>query len=1107
MLSWKDFFDFSDDAPLKDGVQGIEQLEKVYQRMVAAVENSNQRIAADFAAVQQNAEQLLKTVNGLNMGIESNQKVLAASSSQSEDLVKEYSALKTVQAENLKQIQALQDQLDKLTAAKEKAKKATDGESGSFNDLRTRLAEAEKAYKAMGDATDKAVKDEQLEKVRGLAAEYKAVKGALDTTKKSADHVAGSYNELSARVAAAKKELKNMAGGLQGNTKEFKELQKFAAEGTAQLKEWDNAVGDNQRKVGDYAGEIGSLIPGFQGTAGAIGEATNASLAFMATPLGVFLLLIAGALAAVTAYFKGSAEGQDDLNKVMRAGEAVFEAFKDVVEVVGKVLFKAITEPKKTWEEFMTLVKPLGDAITEAFNNPVDAMKKFGQAILDNVWNRMVGVGKIFQAVGKIVKSGFTDGFKDLADAAIQSATGVKDGTDKIMKALEPITEEMNKRLALGQKIAALENRLRKERLADILDDAKTELQVNKLLTDAKDEVRFSDEERFNKLRKANTLLEEQLKGDLELQRAEIQLQKLIIQQSGDTYEARQKLVELQAKEIELQSQFEKQRKRRASEESSLVRQIEADMLASQKRIADADAALNAVRLNDAIDTSNRILADENATLEERLKAVFNMSEARQQLLEQDRDKQLAMSKEAALQRIDLDAETLEAIYNQDNLSIQERIALERQAKEELLSTDKAYQAETIRITEDFNNKTKDLLEDTNKSAEDNIFKILARDAENFASRLNTELNDQLTAVDTAFADGTLSMERWQAERDNIVKNGARVQLEAQLDHLEEELKLVQGNAQKRIAIEEQISKVRRDLAERTADEVLEHEQRLADAVHAIKEQAIAFAVESFHAESERNIEKFESDLALEEEKKNRSLAIVGEDAQAKAFIEQDFANKKKEIERQIAAEKRKQAVFDKAVNATEVTIATAKGVASAVAASPLTFGLPWSAFVAVTGALQLARILAAPIPQFFKGTMFSPEGPAWVAERGREFEVTPDGEWKLHEQKKVVNLERGSKIITNERTEAILRQAKLNEDVTWQKAISDDYKNSSDRIGQTTIFDTREMAAAMDAMKREVVAAIMSMPQDVYDEHGHRRYERTIAGRVHRLDNRTKLQ
>jgi hypothetical protein len=69
-----------------------------------------------------------------------------------------------------------------------------------------------------------------------------------------------------------------------------------------------------------------------------------------------------------------------------------------------------------------------------------------------------------------------------------------------------------------------------------------------------------------------------------------------------------------------------------------------------------------------------------------------------------------------------------------------------------------------------------------------------------------------------------------------------------------------------------------------------------------------------------------------------------------------------------IAAEKRKQAIADRALAVFDIGINTAVAISKAVAASPLTGGLPFSAFAAIIGAAQIAAVLAKPIPKFEKG-------------------------------------------------------------------------------------------------------------------------------------------
>jgi hypothetical protein len=1022
MMTWNDFFNFSDDKPLEQGIQGIERLEKSYVKMIDIVEASNARLASEFGTVKTNAEGLLTTVSKLNIGMEQSQKTLAGAAGESEDLVKQFQALKTVENDNAKLIATITAELEKLNKAKEKVKKTNTDEAGSMNDLRTRLTEAEKAYKAMGASADASVKEEQLAKVRGLAHEYKTVNVTLTDAKKAAVVAANSYNELSNRVAAAKKQLKEMEGGLQGNSKEFKELQKFAKEGTDQLKEFDESIGDNTRNVGGYQGAIVSAVTQLKAIPGAAGTADKALKLLSSNPVIFTLLAIGSAVAALTRYFKSSSEGQDEFNKVAAIGAEILDVLLDVVEAVGKALYVAITQPKKVWQEFMKLVEPLGAAITKAFEDPVQALKDFGKAVYENVVKRFEGIGKIFESVSKIISSGFTDGFKDLGNAVIQAGTGIEDGIDKIVKAFDPLMDMFDERGKRAKAIADLENKLMKDRIADITDDAKTELQANELLVASKDKLRFSDEERFNKLRQANKLLSDQLKGDLELIRDEIKLQELLMQRDGETYEAKQKLAELQAQEIGLQSSFIKARKKRQADEIALIREMEKDIVDSRKRLVDAEAAVNTVRLNDVIKTNDKILADEMSTIEDRLKAITSTDAARAQLLEQEKEQQLAAIKEAGLARMELSAEVTDQIYNQENLSIQARIELERKAKEELLATDEAYINQSLKVTEDFANKSEDLLEQSKKAVEDNIFAVLARDAAIFEAQFNTSTNETLKALNESFAAGDVSsLESFEEQKRAIQEKAQTESIESQIKYLKTRANLLETGSREQIQVLENISKLELSLSEMTAMKAVETEQKKQDLIKQIQNDAINAGLELMQSLNEAADAKREEELEKLTAQYEQDLELAGDNEAAKAQLRNDFEVKKKKLDAEQAAAERKRAIFQKALAITEIAINTAKGIAMAFGTFVFPVAIGFSIALAALGAVQIAAVASKPIPAFAEGTEDAPGGWALINEQGPEMI-----EW--NGQRKIINSDgptfayvpRHAKVYTAEETEAM---------------------------------------------------------------------------------------
>jgi len=117
--------------------------------------------------------------------------------------------------------------------------------------------------------------------------------------------------------------------------------------------------------------------------------------------------------------------------------------------------------------------------------------------------------------------------------------------------------------------------------------------------------------------------------------------------------------------------------------------------------------------------------------------------------------------------------------------------------------------------------------------------------------------------------------------------------------------------------------------------------------------------------DQERTANKKKEDEQLKNLEKRKELGLLSE---------RQFETEKQRIAVQSAkkeaALKRKQYEAEKKANINRVLIETAVAIAKAVAASPVTFGLPFSAFAAANGALQIALINSRPTPQFKDGVI-----------------------------------------------------------------------------------------------------------------------------------------
>jgi len=104
---------------------------------------------------------------------------------------------------------------------------------------------------------------------------------------------------------------------------------------TEQNKKFGATVKDNSAAMDVFVPGLGGAISGLKGM-------VTSSLAFIATPIGAVVATLGLAVGALTKYFKGSEEGQDNLTKVVNIGKVAFELIGQVVENVGKVIFQTL---------------------------------------------------------------------------------------------------------------------------------------------------------------------------------------------------------------------------------------------------------------------------------------------------------------------------------------------------------------------------------------------------------------------------------------------------------------------------------------------------------------------------------------------------------------------------------------------------------------------------------------------------------------------------------------------------------------------------------------------------------------------------------------------
>lgn len=1116
-VSFKKLFNFDDTTNIDEAIKKIEQLDQVYELLVSHAKKNSEKYAESLDLIAKSADKLEKQLIDLDATEKKNQEAVLKSASQTEQLLKsQENSTKAFKDEQIA-LAMLTEAQNKLASSKEKLKSQTVLEAGSLGALKKELKEASALYESYGDATDSAVKQATLDKIKGLSKAVADGDTALKNAKKGVELAAGSYNSLAAQVASAKQRLKEMEGGIGSSSKEFKNLQKFAADGTKQLKEFDNVVGDNQRNVGNYKDALNALPGPLQAIAGGLQSAYQAGVAFLASPIGLVIAAVGIALGSLLAYFKRSTEGQDDLNKVLAIANALFQTLLSILEPLGKALFKAISEPGKAFKQLSDLLQPLTNKIKAVFENPVESLKKFGQLLVDNVINRFKAVGVAISGIDLLLHGKIKEGLKELGNAFIQSTTGITHGVDLALDALEKaaiavgelearIAAEAARRIALAKQIADLEAKIRKDKIADVIDDSKTELQVTKELFDAKNKLKFSDEQRFEFLQAANNQLEEQLKGDLELTQEQIDLVDLQIKQDGATYELLEKRAQLEAEYNNQQTAFFSARKRRQQQEIALIKEIDKETQDAIKRQQTAERNLNLFILQGVIDSNKEILADERSTSDQRVEAILAIADAQNQVAEETKDAALAAAKEEAIGLINLDDDTLTKIYNNQSISINDRIAQERAAKELLLEQDQSFVDNRTRINAQFLSSIEKSNSDAAKAIHENVFTQLEKDFKHLDNVVQAGASNQIDVLNKAYLDGNISASQLAKERQKIQDKAQLDSLNAQLDYLQKYSDNLKAQGKDTTAIDKQIAAVRASISGKDADDRIAAEQRVKEAVINLSNEVLSSVNQIVSDQTQHKIDNLNIQLNAEKQHEQEALQVAGDDAQAKAQIEANFAVQQKKIQKQISDERRKQAIFEKATAITQAGINTALAITNALGSSvpPLSFIL--AALVGAAGAVQIAAIASKPIPQYYTGIDDSPEGFALVGDRkGREIVHEPGRAPYIAEGPQIRYLKRHSIVYNNDDTESIMADAMRYGDGFGMPAIKGSFDNAQISSPHISI----DMSGVRDDIRvsqKEIVKAISQMPKDHYDEYGFRRYERSEGLRVVRLDNRYRL-
>lgn len=355
---------------------------------------------------------------------------------------------------------------------------------------------------------------------------------------------------------------------------------------------------------------------------------------------------------------------------------------------------------------------------------------------------------------------------------------------------------------------------------------------------------------------------------------------------------------------------------------------------------------------------------------------------------------------------------------------------LELQRESEIDSAEKTGE-DVFLIDEKYAKKRQELYE---KHASDQVLLIAENAAHEQSIRDEEYIMDTL-ALKKQLASKEITQQEY-AEREYQLKlDYARKTTEATIDALEMQLNTEKNlGPEERIKLSEQLQKAKADLARQEAEAEIEaidkvtkadekaQKERLknlkkwlqtaSQAVGAIGDLASTIydgQIEKIEEEQDANDEKYEKDVERIENLAETG-AISEEEAEARkraAKVQTEIKNKELEKQKQELAHK--QAIWDKATSVAQAGIATALAITEALP------NIPLSIIIGAMGAVQVATILATPIPSYAEGTKDASGhrgGTALVGDAGKQEVVMYKGQaWITPDTPTLVDIPKGAQV------------------------------------------------------------------------------------------------
>lgn len=887
--------------------------------------------------------------------------------------------------------------------------------------LRTSLRELSKEYKtgSISEEEYKSKRDATVSQLRTLTEQNKQYSAILRNHTQVAIATTGSYNEMKASMLQLEKEYYNLSQAAREGAKGMDILNSIGKL-NQRLKDIDAQMGNYQRNVGNYASGWNGLNVSIQQIARelpALSVSANTFFLAMSNNLPMFV---------------------DELKKARIEYELAKKSNQTAIPV-----FKQVLSSLLSWQTALvvgiTLLSSYGGEIAKWVSSLFDARKEIDY------------LKQLQEDLNKAQK----EGVKNVQDEAVKLDILYRAAVNlnKPMGERKKAVEELKKQYPSYFKNISDENILTGkaadsyQRLSNaILASAKARAVQDRLVEQAKQKLDLEE--------KLADLESKREKAEARKRREEATLAK-IPTSAGEGYDFQARLVSKAQSKVEsldkeigslLNQLYQVDKASRDMARSINIGDVIFDPHSVDKAANDLAQYIENLR-NKMADLSVSLIEDEHqrnlAAIEKEYKdqiaVIKGYSEEENKLREmlvQERKQKVAKENEEYAKKL---AEAEKKRIEEKKKYTDEMLRLEEeQSSLRIAATNTGYKELENIITQNY---SKGLM---SRKEYDEAMRELEKQAANEQLQIQIDATEKM--IEIAEASGVVSKQQIEMLRESIKAMEAEIgsiNADDQVKKAEEQQDITRRNfealkgyssALKDLAsdidspfagifdgmdkgfsiMSDKISGVWKELTdgekmERTTEMWASMVSGIGEMISSIYDRQI----EAVEAEQEANEKAGEEEISRIEALEEKG-AITTEEAEArKRAAEDKTAQKNAELEKKKAALRTKQAKFEKATSIAEAAIQIAGGILQTIKQLGFPAAIPMIAALGAMGAIQLATIIATPIPKYAKGTDSHKGGLAVVGDGGvSETIVTDKGAYITPSVPTLVDIPKGAKVI-----------------------------------------------------------------------------------------------